>query len=81
MKRMTGIIMMIAGVILLATGFVLYRNSNTKEIAVETNSAQSETEPIFKNLEEENKQKGNDFEAFVVKKFDLKYFIQLSQVH
>lgn len=55
---MTGIILMVVGVVFLITSFVLYQNS-AKELLTQ---------------EEINKQKGDDFERFVAKNFNPEFF-------
>jgi len=59
MNKMAGIIIMCLGAVLLVAGFLIYRKA---------------MQPIPLTQEEINKQKGDAFEAFVVKKFDDKYF-------
>jgi hypothetical protein len=70
MKKMTGIVMMIVGIILVGGGFVLYRNSNETS-KVEPLEALT-TEP--KNTVDESKQKGDDFERYIVENFESKYY-------
>lgn len=64
---MTGIILMALGIILIIGGFVIYRSSDNQP---KTNA--KTTEPN-KDINEE-KQIGDDFEAFVVENFDRKYY-------
>lgn len=65
---MTGTILMILGAILLLTGFVVRNSNNKTTITADTVSTNI---PDSKDI---NKEKGNDFEAFIVKMFNAEYF-------
>lgn len=63
---MTGIILMSLGIILLVSGFVIYRSSKNKPIDISTSQVKSSIDV--------NKQKGDDFETFIAENFNNEYF-------
>lgn len=67
MKKMTGIILMSLGIILLIGGFVVYRSSDNQPKTI------TSTTEVSEGINEA-KQIGNDFETFIAGNFDRKYY-------
>ena len=75
---MTGVVLMVIGVLLLGAGIVVYSTSGKDKanVEIEAEPTAANTIPIADMPEaKDNYDKGVEFEKFVVKKFVPKYFI------
>lgn len=73
MNKMTGIVLMIVGILVLGVGIVVYSINGKDRVEKDVADSEVETATVVDDADL-NYKNGLDFEKFVVKKFSPKYF-------